>query len=98
MKAEEYLSQNKELIREQCQAIADQGSNPIITVKENGENYIHKVSTVEEFTDTIPDNKFFKTMRNSITNAVLNKVIPVVIFEGQKAQIISLPDYFEQVE
>ena len=95
MKAEEYLSQNKELIREQCKTIADKGSNAIITVKENGENYIHQVSAVEKFTETIPDNKFFKKMRNSITNAVLNKVIPVVIFEGQKAKIISLPDYFE---
>ena len=95
MKAEEYLSQNKELIREQYLAIADDGSNAIITVKGNGGNYVHKVSTVEKFTETIPDNKFFKKMRDGITNAVLNKVIPIVIFEGQKARIISIPDYFE---
>ncbi len=43
----------------------------------------------------MPDNKFFKKMRSGINNAVLNKVIPVVIFEGQKARITSLPDYFE---
>ena len=34
-------------------------------------------------------------MRDGITNAVLNKVIPVVIFEGQKARITSFPDYFK---
>ncbi|HEY9768269.1 MAG TPA: hypothetical protein V6C71_07135 [Coleofasciculaceae cyanobacterium] len=98
MTVEEYLRQNKESITEQYLAIADNGSKAIITIKEDGENYVHKVSTVEKFTDTLPDNKFFKKMRSGITNAVLNKVIPVVIFEGQKARIISLPDYFESVE
>ena len=96
MKAEEYLSQNQELIRKQYQDIASDGSNAIITVKESGESYVHKVSTVEKFTETIPDNKFFKKMRNGITNAVLNKVIPIVIFEGQKVRITSLTDCFKQ--
>jgi S-adenosylmethionine synthetase len=95
MKAEEYLSQNQELIREQYLAITREGSKAIITVKENGGHYVHRVSTVEKFTQTLPDNKFFKTMRDGITNAVLNKVIPIVIFEEQKARIISLPDYFK---
>lgn len=95
MKAEEYLSHNKEAIAQECQTIADSGSRAIITAKKDGETYIHKVSTVEEFGDTIPDNKFFKPMRDGINNAVLNKVIPIVIFEDQKARIISLPEYFE---
>jgi len=95
MKAEEYLSQNQELIREQYLAIKGGGANAIITVKENAGNYVHQVSAVEKFTQTLPDNKFFKTMRDGITNAVLNKVIPIVIFEEQKARIISLPDYFK---
>ena len=43
----------------------------------------------------MPDNKFFKKMRDGINNAVLNKVIPVVIFEGQQARITSLSDYFK---
>lgn len=89
---EEYLRQNKESITQECLAIADNGSKAIVTVKEDSGNYVHRVSTVEKFTDTLPDNKFFKKMRDGITNAVLNKVIPVVIFEGQKARIISLPD------
>ncbi len=95
MKAEEYLSLNQESITEQCKTITSNGSKAIITVKDNSGNYVHKVSTVEEFTDQLPDNKFFKQMRDGITNAVLNKVIPIVIFEGQKARIISLPDYFK---
>ena len=95
MKAEEYLSLNQESITAECKTIADSGSKAIITVKDNHGNYVHKVSTVEEFTDNLPDNKFFKQMRDGITNAVLNKVIPIVIFEGQKAKIISLPDYFQ---
>jgi hypothetical protein len=95
MKAEEYLSQNKEAIAKECQTIADSGFFAIITAKKDGETYIHKVSTVKEFGDTIPDNKFFKPMRDGINNAVLNKVIPIVIFEDQKARIISLPEYFE---
>lgn len=95
MKVEEYFRQNQELIREQYKTIASNGSNPIITIKENGDNYIHQVSTVEKFTETVPDNKFFKKMRDGVTNAVLNKVIPVVIFEGQTARITSLPDYLQ---
>ena len=95
MKAEEYLSQNQELIREQYLTIANNGSNAIITLKKDGENYIHRVSTVEKFTETIPDNKFFKKMRDGITNAVLHKVVPIVIFEEQTARIISLPDYLK---
>lgn len=95
MKVEEYLKQNQESIRQQCQTIAGSGSNAIVTVKENGKDCVHKVSTVEEFTEAIPDNKFFKKMRDGINNAVLHKVIPVVIFEGQKARITSLSDYFD---
>ena len=34
-------------------------------------------------------------MRDGINNALLNKVIPIVIFEEQKVRIISLPEYFE---
>jgi hypothetical protein len=98
MKVEEYLRQNKELIKEQYLTIEDNGSNAIITIKENGENYIHQVSTVDKFIETVPDNKFFKKMRDGITNAVLNKVIPVILFEGQQARITSLPDYFPKVE
>ncbi|MEN9870411.1 MAG: hypothetical protein RLZZ171_1399 [Cyanobacteriota bacterium] len=98
MKVEEYLRQNKELIKEQYLTIEDDGSNAIITIKENGENYVHQVSTVDKFIETVPDNKFFKKMRDGITNAVLNKVIPVIIFEGQQARITSLPDYFQKVE
>ena len=98
MKVEEYLSQNQELIKQEYKDIVYRGSNPIVTLKQDGENYIHQVSTVEKFTDTIPDNKFFKKMRSGINNAVLNKVIPVVIFEGQTARIISLPDYFADGE
>ena len=98
MKVEEYLRQNKELIKEQYLTIEDNGSNAIITIKENGENYVHQVSTVDKFIETVPDNKFFKKMRDGITNAVLNKVIPVIIFEGQQARITSLPDYFPKVK
>ncbi|MGL5834302.1 MAG: hypothetical protein ACRC1Z_13860 [Waterburya sp.] len=95
MKVEEYLRQNQELIQEQYKSIIANGSKAVITVKENGENYVYQVSTVEKFTQTIPDNQFFKKMRDGITNAVLNKVVPVVIFEGQKARITSFPDYFQ---
>lgn len=95
MKVEEYLKQNQESIREQYKTIIENGSKAIITVKENGEDYVYQVSTVEEFTEAMPDNQFFKKMRSGINNAVLNKVIPVVIFEGQKAQITSFPDYFQ---
>lgn len=98
MKVEEYLRQNQELIKEQYLTIEDNGSNAIITIKENGENYVHQVSTVDKFIETVPDNKFFKKMRDGITNAVLNKVIPVIIFEGQQARITSLPDYFPKVK
>jgi hypothetical protein len=34
-------------------------------------------------------------MRDGINNAVLNKVIPIVIFEEKEARIISFPEYFE---
>ena len=95
MNAEKYLSQNKVEIAEQCKTIFDSGFKAIITAKKSGETYIHKVSTVEEFSNTIPDNKFFKPMRDGINNAVLNKVIPIVIFEDQKARIITLPKHFE---
>ena len=95
MNAKKYLSQNKIAIAQQCQTIVDSGSKAIITAKKSGETYIHKVSTVEEFSNTIPDNKFFKPMRDGINNAVLNKVIPIVIFEEQKARIISLPEHFD---
>jgi hypothetical protein len=95
MNAEEYLSQNRETIAEQCKSIIDSGSRAIITAKKDGETYVHQVSTVEEFGKTIPDNKFFKPMRDGINNAVLNKVIPIVIFEDREARIISLPEYFE---
>ena len=33
MNVEEYLSQNQESIAQQCKAIVQEGSNPIITVK-----------------------------------------------------------------
>lgn len=95
MNAEEYLSQNKVAIAKECQAIIDSGFFAIITAKKNNETYVHQVSTVEEFGNTIPDDKFFKPMRDGINNAVLNKVTPIVIFEDQKARIISLPEYFE---
>ena len=95
MNVEEYLSQNKELIGQECKTIEDNNSKAIITIKEDGESYIHQVSTVEKFTETIPDNKFFKTMRDGINNAVLNKVIPIVVFEAQKAKMISFPDDFK---
>lgn len=95
MKVEEYLRQNQESIREQYKNIIQNGSKAIITVKGNGKNYVYQVSTVEKFTKAMPDNQFFKKMRSGINNAVLNKVIPVVIFEGQKARITSFPDYFK---
>lgn len=94
MKAEEYLIQNQKAIADQCKTIADSGSKAIVTAKKSGETYVYKVSSVEEFGNTIPDNKFFKPMRDGINNAVLNKVVPIVIFEEQKARIISLSDYF----
>ena len=95
MNAEEYLEQNRNAIAKECQTIADSGFFAIIAAKKSGETYVHQVSTVEEFSKTIPDNKFFKPMRDGINNAVLNKVIPIVIFEEQKARIISLPEHFE---
>ena len=96
MKAEEYLIQKKETIKKECQNILDGGFKAIITLKDNGGTYVHKISPVEEFTQTIPDNKFFKTMRDGVNNAVLHKTIPVVVFEAQTAKIISLPDGFEE--
>ncbi|MEN9517693.1 MAG: hypothetical protein RLZZ381_281 [Cyanobacteriota bacterium] len=98
MKVEEYLRQHEELIKEQYLTIEDNGSKAIITIKKNAENYVHQVSTIEKFIETLPDNKFFKKMRDGITNAVLNKIIPVIIFEGQQARITSLPDYFQKVK
>lgn len=95
MEVAAYLKQNQESIEEQCQAITDEDSKAIVTVKENGDNYVHQVSTVEKFTETLPDNKFFKKMRDAITNAVLHKVVPVVIVENQEARVVSLADYFE---
>ena len=95
MNAEEYLIENQELIEKECNAIAESGSKAIITLKKSEANYIHKISTVEEFGSRIPDNQFFKKMRDGINNAVLNKVIPIVVFEDQKAQIIDLPDCFK---
>ena len=95
MTAEKYLKRNQASIAQKCEAIANNGSKAIITVKKDGENYVHQVSSTDEFTQSIPDNNFFKTMRDGINNAVLNKVIPIIIFEEQKARIISLPEYFE---
>ena len=94
MNVEAYLRQNQESIGQECKAISNNNSNAIITVKKDGEGYIHQVSTVAEFTDTIPDNDFFKAMRSGIRNAVVNKIIPIVVFEDRKARIISLPDEF----
>ena len=95
MNVEEYLKQNQEAIAQQCEKITNSGSKAIITAKKNDQTYVHKVSTVEEFTDSIPDNQFFKSMRDGINNAVSHRVIPIVVFEGQQAKIISLPEYFE---
>ena len=95
MNVEEYLTQNQESIEQECETIFQNGEKPIITVKESGDTYIFKVGTTEEFIKRIPDNKFFKKMRDGVTNAVSHKVIPIVVFKGQEAQIISLPDRFE---
>jgi predicted transcriptional regulator len=92
MNVEQYLSQNLESLRQECLTLTSNGSKAIVTVKKDGENYVHQVSTVEKFIETIPENKFFKKMRDAIANAVLNKIIPVVVFEEKKARIISLPD------
>lgn len=96
MKAEEYLSFNQKVIRKECQTIIKNGSNAIITIKDNGNTYFHKVSMVEEFMAQLPDNKFFQQMRNGINNAIKHRVVPIVIFESQKARMISLPDDFPQ--
>ena len=93
MNVEEYLTQNREAIAQQCKDVVLQGSNPIITVKNKDEGWISKIGTVGEFTATIPDDKFFKSMRDGIKNAVSHKVIPIVVFEGQKAKIFSLPEF-----
>lgn len=95
MEVAAYLRHNQKSIEEQCQAIMDGDSKAIVTVKEDGDSYVHQVSTVEEFTQTLPNNKFFKKMRDAITNAVLHKVVPVVIVENQEARVVSLADYFE---
>ena len=96
MKAEEYLSLNQEAIREECKVILENGSKTIITLKKNGDTYIHKVSTVDQFIAQLPENKFFKQMRDGVTNAVKHRVIPIVIFESQKVRLISLADDFPQ--
>lgn len=95
MTVEEYLTQHQASIQKQYQAIEEEGSKAIVTLKDDGKTYIHKISTVKKFGETIPDDKFFKKMRDGINNAVLNKEIPVVVFEGQKARITSLPDCFK---
>ena len=95
MSVENYLRQNQAAIKQECQAINESGSKAIITLKKEGESYTCKVSTVEEFTAAIPNNNFFKTMRDSIRTAVVNKIIPIIVFEGQEAKIISLPDEFK---
>ena len=89
------MKENQELIKQECEAIANNGSRPIITVKENGDRYIHKIGTAEEFMERIPNDDFFKKMRDGITNAISHRVIPIVVFKGKEAQLISLPDYFE---
>lgn len=94
MNVETYLRQNQESIDHECKAINSDSSKAIITLKKDGENYVRQVSTVEEFTAAIPDNSFFKSMREGIRNAVVNKIVPIVVFEGQEAKIISLPDEF----
>ena len=96
MKVEEYLSQNQEQIRQECESVINSGAKAIITVKESGDGYIHRVSTTEEFTDTIPDDNFFKKMRDSIRTAVVNKIVPIVVFESKQAKIISFPERFKQ--
>ena len=96
MKAEEYLSLNRKVIREECQAIISSGSKAIITVKNNDDACIHRVSTVEEFTTRLPKDKFFKQIRDGVTNAVKHRVVPIVIFESQKVRLISLADDFPQ--
>lgn len=96
MKAEEYLSLNKATIRKECQTILNKGSKAIITIKENGDDCIHRVSTIEQFTAQLPEHKFFKQMRDGVTNAVKHRVIPIAIFESQKVRLISLPDDFPQ--
>ena len=96
MKVEEYLSQKEESIRQQCESIINSGGKAIITVKGSGDSYIHRVSTTEEFTDTIPDDNFFKKMRDSIRTAVVNKIVPIIVFESQQAKIISFPERFKQ--
>lgn len=95
MEVAAYLRQNQESIEEWCQTIMGKGSKAIVTVKENGDSYVHQVSTVEEFTETLPDNEFFKKMRDAITNAVIHKVVPVVIVENKEARVVSLADCFE---
>lgn len=94
MNAKTYLLQNKELIQQECQAI-DDSSKAIITLKKDGDDYLCKVSTVAEFTAAIPDNSFYKTMRDGIRTAVVNKIVPIIVFEDREAKLISLPDDFK---
>ena len=95
MSVETYLRQNKESIQQECQAIANDSSKAIITLKKNGENYVRKIGTVEEFIASVPDTDFFKAMRQGVRNAVVNKVIPIVVFENKEAKLISFPDDFK---
>ncbi len=95
MNAEQYLKENQETIKQECETISNNGSKPIITLKENGSTYIYKIGTAEEFMERIPDNDFFKKMRDGVTNAISHRVVPIVVFQGKEAQLISLPDYFE---
>ncbi|MEL6495215.1 MAG: hypothetical protein AAFQ41_08825 [Cyanobacteria bacterium J06623_7] len=96
MKAEEYLSQNQSSIQQECASIISSGAKAIITVKQSDGGYIHRVSSTEEFTQTIPDDKFFKQMRDSIRTAVVNKIVPIIVFESKQAKIISFPERFKQ--
>ena len=97
MKAEEYLSLNRNAIKEECQKIIRSGAKALITIKDNdGNKCIHRVSTVEEFTTRLPEDKFFKQMREGVSNAVKHRVVPIVIFESEKVRLISLADDFSQ--
>lgn len=95
MKVAEYLIQNKQAIEAECQSVVDSGSKAIITLKNEGQSYIRRIGAVEEFTQTIPDDKFFKAMRDGINTAISHRVTPVVVFEGRAAKVISLPEGFE---
>lgn len=95
MNVEQYLKENQAVIKQECDTIVSSGLKPIITVKQNGDRYIYKIGTTEEFIERIPDNDFFKKMRDGVTNAISHRVIPIVVFQDKEAKLISLPDYFE---